>query len=382
MTALPTQLPPPAAPRSSKGAGSSTAAIGERSVLEASPTAVGQFDSLLDRSRPADRGDGRRCDRRDQTDNAAGHTGVEAKAQNDVVALDRRDSASGASRVGGEGTAASGNPRGRYASGARPFSQTAAPGDARAAANDISTGTEVSSRPGPVTPGVDGAGASAAIASSTSTPTDVHNPADSTPAGSYAVPSVAVSATAPTTTPDLAAAAIGTGNAGHGTLLAAAVAVTPGSIVDLLPAVAADAAHAGTASTEAANSVRTQILQQILLPGVGKVGTNRLTIRLEPEHLGRVTVELRADGNRLTVVFDAESSVAREALREGGKELVDILLDRGGRRWSQVEVKLAERENDQRQHETNRRREDARQQRQQGGTDGRNGRSNRRRWGG
>jgi len=79
------------------------------------------------------------------------------------------------------------------------------------------------------------------------------------------------------------------------------------------------------------------------------------------------------------VVFDAESSVAREALREGGKELVDILIDRGSRRWSQVEVKLAERESDQRQHETNRRREDARQQRQQGGTDGRNGRSSRRR---
>jgi flagellar hook-length control protein FliK len=202
------------------------------------------------------------------------------------------------------------------------------------------------------------------------------------------VPSLAPSAGAPppTTTPDLAAAmaaaAIGTGNAGHAAPVVDAVATPPGLIVDLLPTAPADAAYAGTASEEPTTGVRTQILQQVLMRGVGKAGASRLTIQLEPEHLGRVTVELRSDGNRLTVVFDAESSVAREALREGGKELVDSLRERGGGRWSQVEVKLAERENDQRQHETDKRREDARQQRQQGGTDGRNGRSNRRRWGG
>jgi len=386
MTALPSQLPPPAAPRSSNGAGSATAANGEHSGPEAGQTTVDQFGSLLDRSRPADLDDGRRCDRRDQTDNAAGHAGVEAKVPNDAVALDRRDPASGAGRVGGTGTAASGNPRGRHPSGARPLAETAAPRDARPAANGTSNGTEVSSRPGSVTSGVDGAGVSAAAASSTSTPTDAHNSADAKPAGTYAVPSFAASTASPTTTPDLAAAVaaavIGTGNAGHAAPLVAAVAATPGSIVDLLPTAAADAPHAGTASTESANGVRTQILQQISLPGEGKAGMNRLTIRLEPEHLGRVTVELRAEGNRLTVVFDAESSVAREALREGGKELVDILIDRGGRRWSQVEVKLAERESDQRQHETDKRREDTRQQRQRNGTDGRNGRSNRQRWGG
>ena len=387
MTALPTHLPPLTAPRSGNAVEPTTAATGERPAPQQGRKTEAKFDSLLDRSGPTDRPNRHRHDHRPENGKTDGDEGAATAAQNSSVAVDRRVAVDAARGADGEQGAASGTGRGLSTTGTKLNSEAETQRDTRPVANGSAGAAEVGSPAGTATPGASGAGAAEATGGTTPTATDTHNSADAKPTDTY-TPSSLTSSNAtplPTTTPDLSAtdaAAIGAGSSAHPVPAMDVWPTAPASIANSLPTVPASTANTTTVSGEPAAGIRTQILQQVLRRGVGEAGASRMTVQLEPEHLGRVTVELRSDGSRLTIVFDAESAVTQAALREGGKELAGSLLERGGGRWSQVEVKLAEQKSDERQPEPDERREDTRQQREQGGTDGRNGRSNRRRSGG
>lgn len=84
--------------------------------------------------------------------------------------------------------------------------------------------------------------------------------------------------------------------------------------------------------------IRTQIADQLLpLADPGK-GSQRITLHLDPPQLGKLEVHIQQDDNRLTVTFQTTSPETEHALREGSRELAEILLTRG-RYWSEVQVK-------------------------------------------
>ena len=88
--------------------------------------------------------------------------------------------------------------------------------------------------------------------------------------------------------------------------------------------------------------MQAQVLRQILQRSEGPVdGERTLTLKLEPEHLGRVEVRLSTSGEQLLVEFQAESAEAGAALRQGRHELVRALVAQAGR-WQQVEIRVAE----------------------------------------
>jgi flagellar hook-length control protein FliK len=118
-------------------------------------------------------------------------------------------------------------------------------------------------------------------------------------------------------------------------------------------------------------AIRLQVLNEISRQELRPGAETKLTLQLEPEQLGRVTVELRSHGGRLTVAFSAESAVAEDALREGGKELAQTLFERSAGRWGRIEVRLAERQDEQREDETAAGRDQTRRQRGQEGQTGR-----------
>jgi hypothetical protein len=71
--------------------------------------------------------------------------------------------------------------------------------------------------------------------------------------------------------------------------------------------------------------------------------TEAVRIRLQPEHLGRVDVQLTARGDQLQVVLAAGTVEAERALRENIAELVDG-LGRGAARYQNVDVRVETRE--------------------------------------
>jgi flagellar hook-length control protein FliK len=90
--------------------------------------------------------------------------------------------------------------------------------------------------------------------------------------------------------------------------------------------------------------VQAQVLRQ-LLPRVESPPPDgpAVTLRLEPEHLGKVTLQITPRGDRLLIEFQAESAEAGAALREGRHELARALAAQTGR-WQHVEVRVAEAE--------------------------------------
>ncbi len=126
---------------------------------------------------------------------------------------------------------------------------------------------------------------------------------------------------------------------------------------------AAGGAVAAASASAAPASVQRQV--QIALGGQLRLhdGAQRLELRLDPPHLGRVEVLLVREGDHLQVTFRADSPAAQQALRQGADELAASLLGRGP--WQDVQVKVEERP---REHEPGggRQRGDERQPRERG----------------
>lgn len=94
-------------------------------------------------------------------------------------------------------------------------------------------------------------------------------------------------------------------------------------------------------------SIRAQVLAEIAGQSVGAAGHEKMTLQLEPAHLGKVQVQLQASGGRLEIVVQAQSAEAEKALADGAQELIEAIVGRGEGRWQQVEVRIeknAERE--------------------------------------
>lgn len=131
-----------------------------------------------------------------------------------------------------------------------------------------------------------------------------------------------------------------TGNA-YLSSLAPSVAAPPSSPAAAAARTAALADRAGSEAMGASGTsgqIRTQIADQLLpLADPGK-GSQRITLHLDPPQLGKLEVHIQQDDNRLTVTFQTTSPETEHALREGSRELAEILLTRG-RYWSEVQVK-------------------------------------------
>ena len=100
-----------------------------------------------------------------------------------------------------------------------------------------------------------------------------------------------------------------------------------------------------TAPTSAA-SVTSQVLRAVGPTVLG--GGEQVTIHLDPEELGRVEVRFHATGNRLAVTIVASGAEAERMLREGAKELSDVISQRSAR-FQTVEVRVEMREQENRQ---------------------------------
>ena len=83
---------------------------------------------------------------------------------------------------------------------------------------------------------------------------------------------------------------------------------------------------------------RTQIAEQLLPVAEQTSGPQRITLHLDPPQLGKLEVQLLQEENRLTVIFQTASPETELALREGSRELAEILLTQG-RNWSEVQVR-------------------------------------------
>ena len=85
--------------------------------------------------------------------------------------------------------------------------------------------------------------------------------------------------------------------------------------------------------------IRSQVVRHLasgLTPGSG---SEKVSVQLNPEALGRVDVEFTARGDHLSVVITAHSGEAEHALREGVRELSDAIMDKAAR-FQSVDVKV------------------------------------------
>lgn len=92
-----------------------------------------------------------------------------------------------------------------------------------------------------------------------------------------------------------------------------------------------------------AASIRSQVAEQVARGLQAGKGEEKLTIRLNPEELGQVDVDLRAVNDRLTVTLRAGTPEAEQALRSGARELTDSIIERSGR-FQHVEVRVESRD--------------------------------------
>jgi len=120
-------------------------------------------------------------------------------------------------------------------------------------------------------------------------------------------------------------------------------------------------------------SVRAQVIGRLLQHDLKPTGNTRLSLQLEPAHLGKLEIRLETSGKDLTVIFNVASAEAEKALQEGRQELIDAIVGRTGR-WESVEVKLERQENNAREQQSrdrqassdrNKDRDDQRQQESQ-----------------
>ena len=88
--------------------------------------------------------------------------------------------------------------------------------------------------------------------------------------------------------------------------------------------------------------IQAQVARALAAQGAFTGGDETVSLKLNPEHLGRVDVKLVANGNRLEVVFTAETAEAEMALREGARDLARTLGVRADGRWQHVDVKVTE----------------------------------------
>jgi len=92
--------------------------------------------------------------------------------------------------------------------------------------------------------------------------------------------------------------------------------------------------------------IQAQVLQQIAARDLPQSGTQKMTLQLNPGHLGKVEVQIIAQGDRLEVTFNATTTEAMQALRMGADDLTKALVAQAGAqlgtRWQQVDVKVAE----------------------------------------
>jgi len=97
-----------------------------------------------------------------------------------------------------------------------------------------------------------------------------------------------------------------------------------------------------TSDLEAATgaSIRAQLLAEVAAQSAGATGHERIVLQLEPEHLGKVQVQLKASGSRLEIVVQAQNPESEQALAEGAQELVEAIIGRGEGRWQQVDVRF------------------------------------------
>jgi len=111
----------------------------------------------------------------------------------------------------------------------------------------------------------------------------------------------------------------------------AGVARTPGS-----------AMSSSISGSDEVRSVPRQVSRFLLTQPLGGRGEQRLTMQLDPEHLGRVEVRMVSTGDRLEVVIQAESTAAGQVLRENVQDLIRALSSRIDGRWQHVDVRVQE----------------------------------------
>jgi flagellar hook-length control protein FliK len=123
------------------------------------------------------------------------------------------------------------------------------------------------------------------------------------------------------------------------------------------PPQSAAATSASTVSAAAGQgavpkSVQAQLLQQVLQhdlqTGTGSVRTEQLSLQLDPPHLGRLDIHLKQEGQQLIVTVRAELPETEAIMREGSKDLIDGLLNRG-RHWTDVSLRWEKSEEGQRE---------------------------------
>lgn len=88
--------------------------------------------------------------------------------------------------------------------------------------------------------------------------------------------------------------------------------------------------------------IQAQVTRALVAQAALTGGDETVSLQLDPEHLGKVEVKITAQGDRLEVVFTAQSPEAEQALRDGARDLARALGVRPGTRWQHVDVKVAE----------------------------------------
>ncbi|MFH2050852.1 MAG: flagellar hook-length control protein FliK [bacterium] len=95
-------------------------------------------------------------------------------------------------------------------------------------------------------------------------------------------------------------------------------------------------------SPTAQGALRSSVLQQVLEKADPTLTTQKVTIELRPDHLGKVEIEFRGENDRLEVRIQASTPAAAQALSENLRELTESIKDRAARYQSvdiRVEVK-------------------------------------------
>ena len=88
------------------------------------------------------------------------------------------------------------------------------------------------------------------------------------------------------------------------------------------------------------DKIQAQVIRAMAAEPFTRDDEQTMTLRLAPEHLGKVEVSVVARGGRLEVVFKAETAEAGKALQDGRTELAQTLGNRADGRWQQVEIRV------------------------------------------
>ncbi len=86
-------------------------------------------------------------------------------------------------------------------------------------------------------------------------------------------------------------------------------------------------------------SVKQQVVRHLSANLSDITGSQKITIKLNPESLGQIELNFEARDDRLTVAMSANTPEAEAALRDNMKDLTDRLVERSAR-FSQVDVRV------------------------------------------